>query len=78
MNFPHLFTSGKRQNALLIQPKAPVYAIIFDKSTGQLTGELTQEVTTFFTVLPQHFKNYCHYNYYYHFHYYYEYYYYYV
>ncbi|KAK6112472.1 F-box-like family protein [Brugia pahangi] len=39
----HLIQAGKRQNALLIQPKAPVYAIIFDKSTGQLTNELTQE-----------------------------------
>uniref|UniRef100_A0A915PL78 F-box domain-containing protein n=1 Tax=Setaria digitata TaxID=48799 RepID=A0A915PL78_9BILA len=38
-----LIQAGKRQNGLLIQPKAPVYAIVFDNSTGQLTGELTQE-----------------------------------
>ncbi|VBB32806.1 unnamed protein product [Acanthocheilonema viteae] len=45
----------KRQNALLIQPKAPVYAIIFDKSTGQLTGELTQEICHNYSTTLQFF-----------------------
>ncbi|VDN07299.1 unnamed protein product [Thelazia callipaeda] len=39
-----LLTPGKRQNTLLIQPKAPVYAIIFENSTGQLTSGLLEEV----------------------------------
>ncbi|KAL3989937.1 F-box-like family protein [Acanthocheilonema viteae] len=51
----YLIQAGKRQNALLIQPKAPVYAIIFDKSTGQLTGELTQEICHNYSTTLQFF-----------------------
>uniref|UniRef100_A0A0R3QUH0 Tick transposon n=1 Tax=Brugia timori TaxID=42155 RepID=A0A0R3QUH0_9BILA len=40
---------------LLIQPKAPVYAIIFDKSTGQLTNELTQEICCNYSTTLQFF-----------------------
>ncbi|VDK67324.1 unnamed protein product [Onchocerca ochengi] len=51
----YLIQAGKRQNALLIQPGAPVYAIIFDKSTGQLTSELMQEICHNYSTTLQFF-----------------------
>uniref|UniRef100_A0A914RSL1 Uncharacterized protein n=1 Tax=Parascaris equorum TaxID=6256 RepID=A0A914RSL1_PAREQ len=39
--------AGKSHGDLLIQPNAPVYAIIFENSIGQLTDEIAQEVSVF-------------------------------
>ncbi|VDD85525.1 unnamed protein product [Enterobius vermicularis] len=35
---------GKRHGELLIQPLAPVYAIIYEDSLGQLTDQIAQEI----------------------------------
>lgn len=39
--------AGKSHGDLLIQPNAPVYAIIYENSIGQLTDEIAQEVSVF-------------------------------
>ncbi|KAM3728481.1 Protein max [Dirofilaria immitis] len=51
----YLIQAGKRQNALLIQPGSPVYAIIFNKSIGQLTNELMQEICYNYSTTLQFF-----------------------
>lgn len=40
----HLVQAGKCQGNLIIQPKAPVYAIIYENSLGQLTDHSTQQI----------------------------------
>uniref|UniRef100_A0A9J2PN04 Uncharacterized protein n=1 Tax=Ascaris lumbricoides TaxID=6252 RepID=A0A9J2PN04_ASCLU len=40
----YLIQAGKSHGDLLIQPNAPVYAIIYENSIGQLTDEIAQEI----------------------------------